>query len=57
MALAGALSTRVVLFVTDEIVVPAGMFGPVKAMPATKPEVLLTETVLLPEMVVRLPSE
>ena len=45
------------LFVTDEIVVPAGMFGPVKAMPATKPEVLVTETVLLPEMVVRLPSE
>ena len=46
-----------VLLVTDEIVVPAGMFGPVKAMPATNPEVLVTETVLLPEMVVRLPSE
>ena len=42
-----------VLLVTDEIVVPAGMFGPVKAMPAIKPEVLVTETVLLPAVVER----
>ena len=46
VAVAFALSTNWVALVTDAMVAPAGILGPLTRMPATRPVVLATVTVV-----------
>ena len=51
------LMTNWVELVTDTTVEPAGILGPATTMPAVRPEVLVTVTVLLFTVVVTLAKE
>ena len=56
-AVAAELMTKVVPFVTETTVEPAGIFGPETTMPGKSPEVLVTVTVLPPKVVAIAVSE